>query len=107
MTYTFRCRATGQVVMKRDVGDRLLLIVGKEIKPRGIFRTSEIPRAIQALESAALDEIAHPTPVKIGQSCTGQYMEDANDVTLRQQVWPLIQMMKRAISENRSIDWEV
>lgn len=106
MTYTFMCRGMNEVVMARDLGDRLLQIMGKEVTTRGIFPASEIRRAMQVLERAVVDERAHPTPIQLDLGRPDKSPEDESPATLQQQVFPLIDLMRRAIAEDRSIIWD-
>ena len=57
-----------------------------------------MPAAIGALEAAVVAE----APPTAGDAAAG---EKADRVSLRQRVWPMVEMMKRAMAEKQPITW--
>lgn len=104
MTYLFKSRATGDVLMMQPTGEMLLRIIGKTPTATGIIEPDELPSAIAALE-AALDEEAVREPK------TGPLTEQAPDtwrdeaVSLRQRAWPLLEMMRSSSAAGQEIVW--
>ena len=98
MIYKFKSRATGDLIMTQPVGERVLELIGKDNAPQGIIEVGQMPAAIGALESA----VAAEAPQGGGDDdAAGK----ADRVSLRQRVWPMVEMMKRAQAEGQPITW--
>ena len=98
MMYKFKSKAAGDLIMTQPVGDRVLAIIGKPATPQGIIDVDQLAGAIGALEAAVAAE--SPAPA---------HDEDASPradtVSLRQRVWPMVEMMKSALAEKHPIVW--
>jgi hypothetical protein len=112
MIYKFKSKAAGDVIMLQPTGDKVLGLIGKDVTPQGIIEPAQMPAAIQALADAvAADDAAR------ARSASGGEGRDAGDdepaasgrdkVSLRQRVWPLVEMMKRAQAAGEPITWGV
>jgi hypothetical protein len=99
MIYRFKSRATGDLIMTQPVGERVLGLIGKEAAPQGIIEVAQMAAAIGALESA----VASESPRTAGDDDDGAGKGDR--VSLRQRVWPMVEMMKRAMAEKEPITW--
>jgi Domain of unknown function (DUF1840) len=96
MIYKFKCKATGNVIMLGPNGDQLLRLIGREPSSKGIVEVHVMASAIAALQQAvAAEEAQRDEP------------ERSIEVGLRQRVWPMIEMMKRAQVANEPIVWGV
>lgn len=105
MSYVFKCKAAGDVLMLGPVGDRILRIIGKEPGPAGIIEPAALPAAVQALEQAILLEERNDAGAE-GFSQAGRRMsEEEAEVRLRQRAWPLMQLMKAAQAAQQAIVW--
>lgn len=106
MMYKFKSKAAGDVIMLGPNGDQLLGLIGKAPGAKGIIEAAAMPAAISALEAAvAADEAA-------GKPSASATVEDgepstSKGISLRQRVWPMVDMMKRAQSEGQDIVWGV
>lgn len=100
MIYKFKSRATGDLIMTQAVGERVLALIGKDRTPQGIIEVAQMPAAIGALESAAAAE----APQGAGDDAAAG---KADRVSLRQRVWPMVEMMKRALAAKQAIVWGV
>lgn len=98
MMYKFKSQATGDLIMTQPVGDRVLGLIGKGASAQGIIEVEQMPAAIAALETAVSAESPKPADDG-GDSPRG----DA--ISLRQRVWPMVEMMKRAHAEKQPIVW--
>lgn len=107
MIYKFKSKATGDLVMTGPVGDRLLGLIGKEAASQGIIETPAMPAAIRAMEIAVSDDESRAQQAETDASIDGPDPGDASKVTLRQHVWPMIEMLKRAHAEGEAIVWGV
>ena len=99
MIYKFKSQATGDLVMTQPVGDRVLTLIGKGPSAQGIVDVDQLPAAIAALESA----VAAESPKDAQQD--GGTAGKGDGVSLRQRVWPMVEMMKRALAEKQPIVW--
>ena len=99
MMYKFKSRATGELIMTQPVGDRVLSLIGKDPSPQGIIEVDQMPAAMSALEAAVSAE--SPKPAGDGDDATPR----GDAVSLRQRVWPMVEMMKRAHAGKQPIVW--
>ena len=96
MMYKFKSKATGDLIMTQPVGDRVLSLIGKAVTPQGIIEVDQLPAAMSALEAAVATE---------SPKADGDDAGHADRVSLRQRVWPMVEMMKRASAEKQPITW--
>ena len=99
MMYKFKSRATGDLIMTQAVGDRVLALIGKPVTAQGIIDIDQMPAALGALEAA----VAAESPVPADGDDDGATRSDT--VSLRQRVWPMVEMIKRASAEKQPITW--
>ena len=102
MLYKFKSDAAGDVIMLGPNGDQVMRIVGREPAPKGIFEVEHMPRLIAALEQAvAADEAQRKQAVEDEEPAPGK----GDGVTLRQRVWPLVEMLRRCHAAREVITW--
>jgi len=94
MLYKFRSPATGDVIMMGPQGDQLLRLLGREPAPKGIIEPAAMPEAIAALQ-AAVDAEEKPN----------EEDDKPRPVGLRQRVWPMVEMLKRAHAAGKPVTW--
>jgi hypothetical protein len=99
MMYKFKSQATGDLIMTQPVGDRVLTLIGKSPSAQGIIEVEQMSAAMSALESA----VAAESPKPADDADEGSPRADT--VGLRQRVWPMVEMMKRALAEKQPIVW--
>lgn len=107
MLYKFKSKASGDVIMTADIGDRLMSIMGRQPAGQGIFLPEQMTAAMAALEQAVAQEDAVRREAEAEAAAEGRTLPPAKGVSLRQRAWPLIDMMKRALAENVEIVWGV
>lgn len=100
MIYKFKSKATGDLIMTQPVAERVLSLIGKPATPQGIIEVDQLAAAMGALEAAVAAE--GPTP-----AAEGGPTPQADRVSLRQRVWPMVEMMKRAQAAREPIVWGV
>jgi hypothetical protein len=105
MIYKFKSKATGDLVMTETVGERVLSLIGKPASPQGIIEVDQLPAAMSALEAAVADELSKPDAEDDGAPAGAGFGPD--QVGLRQRVWPMVEMMKRALAQREPIVWGV
>ena len=96
MIYKFKSKAAGDVIMLQPHGDQLLRLIGREPAAKGIIEIADMPAAIDALQNAAAQADA-PADDADGERGVG----------LKQRVWPMVEMLKRAKAANEPIVWGV
>jgi len=99
MMYKFKSKATGDLIMTQSVGERVLALIGKPATTQGIIDVDQLPAAMSALEAAVAAESPRPA------DDDGDAHPKADTVSLRQRVWPMVEMMKRALAEKQPIVW--
>ena len=105
MMYKFKSKAAGDVIMLGPNGDQLLGLIGKAPGTTGIIEAAAMPAAISALEAAvAAEETANQPPAAADERDEPGARQG---IGLRQRVWPMVEMMKRAQAEGQDIVWGV
>jgi hypothetical protein len=107
MIYKFKSPAAGDVIMLGPQGDQLLRLLGREPAAQGVVEPADMPAALQALQAAIA---AAETPEKApGQAAAGEANPDspAPAVGLRQRLWPMVEMLRRAQAADARIVWGV
>ncbi|MBL8315357.1 MAG: DUF1840 domain-containing protein [Rubrivivax sp.] len=98
MIYKFKSAATGDVIMLGPHGDQLLRLLGREPALKGIIEPGQMAAAVQALQAAIVNAEAAPDEPD----------EDRKDaVVLRQRLWPMIEMLRRAQRADEPVVWGV
>jgi hypothetical protein len=95
MIYKFKSKAASAVIMLQPHGDQLLRLIGREPAAKGIVEPADLPAAIHALQDAA------------AQAQAAAEVEGERGVGLKQRVWPMVEMMKRAQAAGEPVVWGV
>jgi hypothetical protein len=103
MIYKFKSKATGDVLMLGPNGDQLLRLLGREPAAKGIIELAAMPAAISALEAAVAAAEA------LAPAAANEDDEPAPErsVGLKQRIWPMVEMLKRAQAAGEPIVWGV
>jgi Domain of unknown function (DUF1840) len=104
MIYRFRSPATGDVVMLGAAGDELLRLLGREPSAKGIVEPAAMPAAIERLQAAVQ---AAEAPAEPAQTDEVDASARTEGVSLRQRVWPMIEMLRRAHAAGEPVVWGV
>ena len=104
MIYKFQSRAAGDVIMLGANGDEVLGLIGKKPAPQGVIPVSAMPAAITALEQAVAGSDHHSRPAEADDH---EASGAPGGVTIKQRIWPLLEMMKQSLAENHDIVWGV
>ena len=103
MIYKFKSKAAGDVIMMGPNGDALLRALGREPAAKGIIDAAACGPAILAIEQALLaDEAARAEAATRGDTLPAR-----EGVGLRQRLWPMVEMLKRAAAANEPVVWGV
>lgn len=103
MIYKFRSKATGDLIMLGPDGDALLRLIGREPAPKGIIEPAAMPQARARLEHAVAEEAAAVERARAEGADDDE--RKPRGVTLRQRVWPMVQMLQRAETAGEPIVW--
>ena len=112
MIYKFKSKATGDLIMMGPNGDALLRALGREPAAKGIIEPQHMAQAIAAIERAVADDEAARQAAGAGQADQGADNSDnatpgRDGVGLRQRLWPMHEMLKRASAANEAVVWGV
>jgi Domain of unknown function (DUF1840) len=102
MLYKFKSKAAGDVIMLGPNGDRVLRLVGREPAAKGIFEVEHQAALIAQLERAVAEDEATR---RESQAEGGEAAARGDTVSLRQRVWPLVEMLRRCLSAREPITW--
>jgi hypothetical protein len=101
MIYKFKSKAAGDVIMLGPNGDQMLRILGREPTAQGIVDVEQLAPAIAALRAAVRDAEAQ------AEDDQDEEASGRNAVTLRQRLWPVIEMFERALAARQPVVWGV
>jgi hypothetical protein len=107
MIYKFKSKSAGDVIMLGPNGDQMLRLIGREPAPKGIIEAAAMPAALQALERAVAEDDAARAAAEKEAQAKGEKLPPAEGVSLRQRVWPIVDMMKRSQANGHDIVWGV
>lgn len=94
MLYKFRSKAGGDIVMLGANGDEVLRAMGREPAAQGIVEAADMAAALQRVEAALSAGTGSPAGAR-----------DESAVSLRQRLWPMVELMKRAQAAGEPIVW--
>ena len=102
MIYKFKSPATGDLIMLGPQGDQMLRVIGREPAAQGIIEVAAMAAALAALQAAvAGEESPAPTPAPSSDEAA------APDVGLRQRLWPMVELLRRAQAAKVAVVWGV
>jgi len=103
MIYKFKSKATGDLIMLGPHGNQLMALLGREPAAQGIIEVEAMPGALAALQAAIEAEEA---PLPNGDEDADE-PAGARAVALRQRLWPMIEMLRRAHAAGEPVVWGV
>lgn len=100
--YKFKSKATGDLIMLGPNGDQLMRLIGREPALKGIIEVAAMADVIRQLEAAVAAEEA-------ARQAEGERDDAAAErkVGLRQRVWPMVEMLRRAERAGHPVVWGV
>ncbi len=107
MIYKFKSKAAGDVIMMGPNGDALLRALGREPAAKGIIDAAACGPAILAIEQALLADEAARAEAEAEAATRGDTLPAREGVGLRQRLWPMVEMLKRAAAANEPVVWGV
>ena len=107
MLYKFKSKAGADVIMLAAHGDQALQALGRGPAPQWIFQASDLAGLIAHGEAAIAEEQqAQDRAVEQAQA-EGRKPPPKPEVTLRQRLWPLLELMRAAQAANTDVVWGV
>ena len=100
MIYKFKSKASGDVIMLGPNGDQMLRLIGREPAPKGIVEVEHMAAAIATLRAAVLADEA-PSDAAEDEEAPG------GGITLRQRLWPVIELLERSLAAREPVVWGV
>ncbi|EIM94754.1 DUF1840 domain-containing protein [Paraburkholderia hospita] len=107
MLVTFKCSATPDVVMLRNLAQYLLGLIGKEVGRRGVISHQELGDAVARLERAIREEARTEAVLEALHHVPNDHSSHDDDEAVRHRAWPLLDMMREAHRQNDDILWGV
>jgi hypothetical protein len=108
MIYKFKSKATGDLIMLGPNGDQLLRLLGREPTPKGIFEPDAMPALVATLKAAVqADEAARAERQAAAEDDGADPGTAGRSVSLRQRVWPMVEMLGRAHAAGQPVVWGV
>lgn len=103
--YRFKSRETGDLVMLKPHGRRLLEILGKNPDVPGVLLPEDIPRGIDAIRAAVLAEEAEQKRLREEALARGESPPPFDAVSLRMRSTPFIEMLERCLKARVEVVW--
>ena len=107
MIYKFKSKAAADVIMMGPNGDALLRAIGREPAPKGIIEPAACGPSIAAIEQALRADEAARAEAEAEAAARGDTLPAREGVALRQRLWPMVEMLKRAGAANEPVVWGV
>jgi hypothetical protein len=104
MIYKFKSKAAGDVIMLGPNGDQMLRLIGREPAAKGIVEVPHMAAAIAALRAAVQ---ADEAPVESDDDHGDQDAPGRGAITLRQRLWPVIDLLERSLAAGEPVVWGV
>jgi hypothetical protein len=106
MIYKFKSKAAGDVIMLGPNGDELLRLLGREPAAKGIIEPAAMPAALVTLQEAASADDAARAAAGASDAEVADTARPAG-ITVRQRVWPMVEMLRRAQAASEPVVWGV
>lgn len=107
MIYKFKSKASGDIIMMGPTGDALLRALGRAPAPKGIIEPADMAAAMVAIEQAVVADEAARADAEKEAAARGEKLAPREAVSLRQRLWPMLDMLKRSAAANEPVVWGV
>jgi hypothetical protein len=104
--YRFKSRETGDLVMLKPDGERILEILGKDTT-KGIIQPAEMPAAMDAIKAAVVAEEVEQKRLSEEAQAQGEVPPEFDSVGLRLRSTPFVEMLQRCAQAQVGIVWGV
>lgn len=109
MIYKFKCKATGDLIMLAPQGDALMRALGREPAAQGIIELAAMGQALEGIAAAVTEDEVELVRAEAASEANarGAGLPKRQGVTLRQRLWPMVEMLRRAQAAGEPIVWGV
>jgi hypothetical protein len=107
MIYKFKSKAGADVIMMGPQGDQVLALLGREPSHQGLLAAASLPQAMSCLEQAAADDDAAFADQQAEALAAGLSAPRREGISLRQRVWPLLELMRHSLQAGQDVFWGV
>lgn len=104
--YRFKSRETGDLVMLKPHGQRILEILGKDLTT-GVLQPAEMSAAAEKLRTAADEEAAEQQRLKDEALAKGEVAPEFDPVSLKLRLVPFLEMLQRCEKAGVDVVWGV
>jgi len=104
MIYKFKSKASGDVLMMGPNGDAFLRVLGREPAAKGILEPAQMAAALAAIEQAVAQDEAARQQAQQEAEIDGRKLS-GEAISLRQRLWPMVDMIQRSNAEEVPIVW--
>lgn len=105
MIYRFKSKAGADVIMMGANGEQVLRLLGREPAAEGLLPVDQLTAAVSALEHAVAEDEARFAQQQADAQAAGEPAPKREGVTLRQRVWPLIELMRHSLAAKADCFW--
>lgn len=114
MLVTFKSKAAAEVIMYEEHAQRILGLLGKEVK-RGVIMAAETAHAIASLETeiaqsrahSAADAVRHDIEAHHGAAGDDNEHEPTELVSFATRAYPLLEMLRAAQKGGHVVAWGI
>lgn len=106
MLIRFRSKASADVLMTEAAATRVFEALGRPLEPQGLLDVPELDALIARLQQAVADDDAHWKTLEAQAAAEGRRVRRP-EVSLRQRVWPLQEMLRRGRAAGHPVLWGV
>ncbi|SAL00680.1 hypothetical protein AWB81_05923 [Caballeronia arationis] len=104
MLITFQSKAAPDVTMLKDLAGYLLGLVGKRLDVRGVITREQLPKAIERLEAAIVDDKKlEEEQASLHHVLHGRSHE--HRAGLAQRAYPFLDMLRQACDSETDVIW--
>lgn len=116
MSIEFKSQATGPILMLNETAQQIFKIIGKEPTPQGIITVAQMDDILARLHEALERDALRPSKLEqIEQmidhgkdiSDPGLKEEVKNVVSLKQRIWPFMEMIQLSKQAGKDIVWGI
>ena len=108
MIITFKSKASGDVIMFRNIAKQLMEVMGKNVTDEGIVTLEQLPGAIAKLKAAVAEDKSKKEPENDDEPYgEPQAIGLSQPVSFAQRAVPLISLMEYSLKAKVPVVWGV
>lgn len=101
----FQSDASGDVMMFKDVAQRMMKIMGKDVSERGVITIGQMPECIASLKAAIAEDRAKARVQANPHDEEAEETGVAARVSLAQRAIPLVELLERSLEREKPVLW--